>query len=79
MKLWVTNIRAIDPRDGELKNWGGPHVPGITHKHAEQYCQDNGLGFCEVLGELVGEVCTKPNSLEVDWSTYVDYQTPQLN
>jgi hypothetical protein len=79
MKLWVTSLRAIDPRTGELKRWCGPHVPGITHKHAEQYCQENGLGYCVVVGELIAEVETKPNSIEPDWSTYVDYEKKNLN
>lgn len=53
MKLWVTEITAIDPRDRKLKNWAGPNVPGINFSDAEKYCQLNGLGYCSVVGEWV--------------------------
>lgn len=53
MRMWVTLIKAIDPSNGQLKTWGGPNVPGINHEDAERYCQQNELGYCQVLGELV--------------------------
>lgn len=56
IKLWVTEIRAIDPRDGQLKAWGGPHVPGRTIEEAREYCENNSLGYCEVVGELLSEI-----------------------
>lgn len=53
IKMWVTQIRAISQVDGELKVFDGPLVPGITRADAEQYCQDHGLDYVEVLGVLV--------------------------
>ena len=73
MRLWTTEIRAIDPRTGELKTWGGPHVPGINKVDAENFCQNNGLGYCEVTGELVSEIPTKDDGLTPDWGRKVDY------
>jgi len=55
MKLWVTEIRAIDPKDGELKTYCGEIVPGDTQESAQQYCDDNELGYCKVLGQLVDD------------------------
>lgn len=68
MKLWVTQLKAIDPRCGQLKTYAGPEVPGITLQHANLYCQENGFGYLEILGELVAEVETKENSIEIDWN-----------
>lgn len=56
MKLWTTSIRAIDPKTRELKNWCGPHVPGINAQTAQEYCENNGLGYCKVDGELIAEI-----------------------
>lgn len=56
MKQYVTEIRAIDPLTGDLKRWVGPNVPGESFEDAARYCQENGLGYCEVTGEFVGEI-----------------------
>ena len=53
--LFTTTIRAIDPKDGELKTYAGPNVPGISFNDARAYCQKNGLGYCEVEGILLNE------------------------
>lgn len=73
MKLWVTEIRAIDPVDGEMKTWAGPNVPGISWGFAEQYCQDNGLGYCKVIGQLIAEIPCKSNNPWDDLGDRIDY------
>lgn len=55
MKWFCTRIMALDPQDGELKHWAGPYVPGINFETAQQYCDQNGLGYCVVIGELESE------------------------
>lgn len=55
MKLFITTIQAIDPLDGELKEWSGPKVEASTWEEAEQKCIDN-LGYCRVVGEFVREI-----------------------
>lgn len=53
--IFTTIIKAIDPRypeDEELKTWQGPNIEAISWTHAEQYLQENGLGYCEVNGIL---------------------------
>ena len=67
MKLWCTEIIAIRPSDGELVNYCGPNVPGLTEKMAQQYCEENGLGYCKVVGQLISEIPTKGNTFEADW------------
>lgn len=79
MKLWVTEIKAYDPYSNELKTYGGPNVPALTHGDAEDYCQDNGLGYCKVLGELIAEIPCKKGSYEPDFDNMIDYENPTLN
>lgn len=73
MKLFVTEINAIDPIDGETKAWFGPYVPGITKRDAEQYCQANGLAYCKIIGELVAEIPCKPGGFKPDFGNQTDY------
>lgn len=75
MKLFTTELKAIDPRDGELKTWCGPHVPGISWSDAENYCQENELGYCVVTGELVAEIGTKVENgyIVPDFNNRIDY------
>lgn len=74
MKMWVTQIQVIDPADGSMKSWGGPNVPGINHGDAVQFCQQNGLGYCKVLGDLVAEIPCKEGTNEPDMDKMVDYE-----
>lgn len=56
MLTFITSIQAIDPRDGELKEWAGPNIKAISFEDAERYCQENGFGYCKVIGVLVTEI-----------------------
>jgi len=71
MKKYCTEIRAIDPKTGELKTWAGPNVPGVSFATARQYCRKNGLGYCKVTGELVAHISEDGN--------VTDYEAPELN
>jgi len=75
LNLYTTTIKAIDPLDGELKTWGGPNVPGISFADARRYCDNNGLGYCEVTGVLVAEIGTKLENgkLVPDFNNRTDY------
>lgn len=53
VKLWVTQIEAISQLDGEIRIYPGPLVPGATRRDAEQYCQEHGLDYVQVIGVLV--------------------------
>jgi hypothetical protein len=50
---FYTTIQAICPITGDLKTFAGPKVPGIDIASANQYCQDNGLGYCHVQGQSI--------------------------
>lgn len=53
MKQYTTIIKALDPSDGKMKVWQGPFIPAESFEKAREYCDNNGLGYCEVHGELV--------------------------
>lgn len=79
MRLWVTKIRAVDPISGDLLTWAGPNVPGISWADAADYCQKNGLGYCEVEGELIAEIPTLNDGATPNWAGRIDYENPGLN
>ena len=73
MKLYCTEIKAIDPVDGELKTYGGPRIPAISFQDAEDYCHNNGLGYCRVIGVLMAVIPTKEDGITPDWENRIDY------
>lgn len=77
MNTYTTIIKAIDPKDGKLKTYSGPHIPGITFKDAENYCNRNGLGYCKIDGILVSEIPTNHIG-EPDFEREI-YYTQNLN
>lgn len=52
MKLWQTEIRAADPKDGILKSWVGPPIPGFDLKDAEEYLENNDMGYMKIVGQI---------------------------
>jgi hypothetical protein len=56
MRFFTTELQAIDPADGILKTWQGPHVQAISFDDAKRYCITEGMGYLRVTGILVKEV-----------------------
>lgn len=54
--IFTTELDAIDPTDGQLKTWAGPHIKAVSWKHAEWVCQNTERGYLRVTGMLVSEV-----------------------
>jgi hypothetical protein len=80
MKHWGTYIEAIHPITGELVLWCGPTIAAPSKRLAQQYCEDNGLGYCKVDGELIMDVpCKAGTDNDPDWSKKVDYTLPDMN
>ena len=52
--LFTTKIEAM--KDGKLMTFIGPNVPGISFADAQAYCESHGLGYCRVVGRLIGEI-----------------------
>ena len=70
-KMWTTEIWAVKPeftgnpllydsRYVQSVKWQGPHVPGTSLEDAQRYCNEHGMGYCRVTGELIveGEIDT---------------------
>lgn len=66
-KIWLTEVKAKSPIDGSMRRYLGPHVVGETLEDAQQYCEENELGYCWVIGELVMEIPCKEGTYEPDW------------
>lgn len=77
--MYVTEIKAIKPSTGELINYCGPEVPGISFQDAQDYCERNGLGYCKVIGLLVAEIPCKEGTYEPDFNNMIDYENTKLN
>lgn len=77
-KIFLTQFRAIDPKDGHLKTWAGPNVAALTNGLAIQWCNEN-AGYVKVVGELVAEIPCKPGTLEADFSKQINYIDVRLN
>ena len=61
MNTYTTKIRAIDPLTNQLTTWFGPNVQGITPKHAQEWLNNNYLGYCKVDELLYQEIDTETN------------------
>lgn len=79
MNIYVTEICAIDPQDGSMKRYEGPNVPGISTSDAEAYCQNNGLGYCKIIGTLVAEIPCNTGTFDPDFSRQINYDNQTLN
>lgn len=72
MKLWVTEIEAIDPETQEMKTWLGPYIKATSWENAQTYCKQNGLGYCRVTGQLISEIPCGTD-LEPKWMAKIDF------
>jgi hypothetical protein len=80
MKTFTTTIHALDPADGEYKEFAGPNIEAPSRKLAFDYCQRNGLGYCHIGNELVMIVpCKKHTSNEPDFDKKIDYNLTDKN
>lgn len=55
-KLFVTQICAVNPKDGSFKHYSGPHIVARDKQEAQGLIDNTGLGYCEILGELIGMI-----------------------
>ena len=63
MKLWVTEIRATIPGTNEIRTWHGPTLIAESAEEAQLFCENNELGYCNVVGELVYPINKDINQL----------------
>jgi hypothetical protein len=53
MKKYATLIQALDPLDGELKQWAGPPIEANSVEEARKFRDENGLGYCYINGDVI--------------------------
>lgn len=73
MKTYLTEIKAICPITGELSTFAGPEIEAVSFGMAEIYCQENGLGYCRVTGELMAKIPCKKNTMEADFDNMANH------
>jgi len=54
-KIFTTRLKAIDPKDGILKDWSGERIVAETEKEAIEWCSEN-RGYLKVDGQLEEEL-----------------------
>lgn len=52
LESFFTEITAINPMTGKLVKFVGPKVLAKNFEEAQIYCNNNGLGYCEVVARL---------------------------
>jgi hypothetical protein len=65
MVYWATFLYAIDPADGQLKKWQGPHIPGLTYADAQKNIIASGMGYLEIYGQLIFDTDLKQNPYHI--------------
>ena len=66
MRTYLTKLIAIDPFSGKLCEYSGPQIKGNGIQDAKYFCQENGLGYLEVIGESDSTINTETGQLYVD-------------
>lgn len=79
MKKWGTKIYAKCAATNEMKTFVGQTIEAPNEALAHEYCQNNGLGYCFIDGEVLMEIPCKKDSLEPDWNKSIDYEKEQNN
>lgn len=65
MNLYTTYIYALV--DGEITQFSGPKVPGISFADAQDYCESNSLGYCVVDMVFTGEFDVKETNKNINY------------
>ena len=66
-------------RTRKILTWSGIIIEAYsTAELAQEYFDQNGMGYMRVAGELIGEVSCDDN-YKPDWNKYVDYTLEDQN
>ena len=77
-KPFVTEFKAIDPKDGNLKEWAGPTIWAINIERAISWCEEN-AGHLVVTGALIAEIPTDGDSYNPIWEKEISYAQIHLD
>lgn len=79
MNYYTTEIYAICPITKQLTTFSGQIIEAPSWKLAEEYCQNNGLGYLHITGILNEIIPCKDNSYDPNWENKIDYSTFKNN
>ena len=60
-KRYMTLIQAINPKTGKIDTFMGPNVIAYSKREANNFCQNNGLGYCVIGDEIIDEINISDN------------------
>lgn len=63
--IFLTELKAIDPLDGELKTYSGPNIVAYTWLQAEQACIDK-YPYLKVIGKYVEQINITDDIIVID-------------
>lgn len=52
----------------------GPNIQAPSMELAQEYCQNNGLGYCKIEGQLIAEIPVDPNTGNVQWHKQTNFE-----
>lgn len=73
MKTYLTEVLAVSKIDGRVASYAGPRIKANSHEDAEKYCEDNGLGYCKVLGLSIQDIDFMETTIINDTTGYYIY------
>lgn len=53
IKCYTSEVKAIDPKSGEMKTWPGMLAHGETQEEAQASLDKGGFGYCKITGEWI--------------------------
>lgn len=72
MKKFVTLIKAIDPKDGNLKTFYGDYIEATDENEAQNILDETGRGYMKVSGGFVEEQDTDIDKLFKSFNLELD-------
>ena len=71
--LWITEIKALRPCDGQMTTFCGPEIEAPTLREAQEYIDKN-MPWCWLLGQLVCEIPCIEGTHDPDFDNSIDYK-----
>lgn len=56
MRTFLTEVVTYDIETEKIEVWAGPEIKEISLELAELYLEENGLGYCKIIGEKIANV-----------------------
>lgn len=67
MKIWLTEISAIDPLTGKMQRYSGPEIIAPSKLMAVAFVRDK-YPYCKVLGQITRVIKHKDDTETISYS-----------